>query len=241
MIRSLIVIFVVGTSSTAYSQSLPYVSVDTLTSSIYRAKTGASGTLRWRECGSFIRGEEALSRAREYAQFLVEEYHRDGRFDPFMGAAIVAQESSFNRCATSLHREIRDYYRRRHNRGVRESDIVRVLESPGLRRRLGSFSIDAGLSQFRWPGVLSSNLDSPSDLLDAEQNISLLADSMISYLDVCDSVPRFTGTYQTRSGTTINYRLGCDKAYWVAHNTGGRWFNYRYYSNVKRWYQNLVR
>ena len=216
---------------------------DSLSQAIFRFKTGESGNIRWRECNRFIRGAEALARAEEYAGYLMDEFARDPEFDPWRAAAIMAQESSFNRCAISRAqwRTIREGFVAHYHREPTERDIQSILRRSGLRRRLGARQFDAGLAQFRWPGVAArrAGLTDPAALIDARQNIHLTAVSFQHLRAYCDTHEGWSGVYTTRRGRTIRYRVSCEDAYWVRHNSPSR-FNYRYYSSVNRRYRQLL-
>lgn len=219
-----------------------------LARAIFRAKTGPRSDLRWRECTRVLRRAEAAQRAREYAGYLMDEYRADPEFDPWVAAAIMAQESSFNRCAISRSawRALRTRFEEEFGRELTESDLRRILRYPRLRRRLEAPRFDAGLAQFRWPGTMASRagLTDPAELIDAQRNTHLLAVSLAAYRQRCDTQSRFTGrhTFRRRDGRTrtIRYNIPCEDGYWVSHNTGGSWFNYRYYRSVNTWYERLV-
>lgn len=218
----------------------PTPTQDALSRAIFRAKTGPRGDMRWRECNRNIRGAEAAERAREYAGYLMEEYRADDQFQPWVAAAIMAQESSFDRCAISrgAWRTINEAFSVRFGRQPGEDDIRRILRNRRLRERLGVGALDAGLAQFRWPGVVArrAGLRDPGELIDARRNIGLLARSFVVYRAQCATVPRFRGV--SRRGR--RYNVECMDGYWVHHNTGGSWFNHRYYRNVNRWYERLT-
>lgn len=244
-----LLLFAIASPSVALADPPP-PTVDALSRSIFRAKTGPRGDMRWRECNRNIRGAEAATRAREYAGYLVEEYEADPDFDPWIAAAIMAQESSFNRCAVSrgAWRAIRDNFPTEFGRQVTESDLRRILRYSRLRSRLGVRRFDAGLAQFRWPGTMArrAGLTDAAQLINAQHNIHLLAESMKTYRRVCSRVNRFTGMHTTRPRSSdgrvrvLRYNVACSEGYWVHHNTGGSWFNYRYYHNVKRWHGRLT-
>lgn len=228
------------TPSLVVADPPPTPTQDALARAIFRAKTGPEGNMRWRECNRNIIGAEAAERAREYAGYLMEEYRADNQFDPWIAAAIMAQESSFNRCAISrgAWRIIDETFSARYGRRPVEDDIRRILRSRRLRERLGVGVLDAGLAQFRWPGVVArqAGLRDPGDLINARRNIGLLARSLVVYRAQCATVPRFGGI--SRRGR--RYNVACMDGYWVHHNTGGSWFNLRYYRNVNRWYERLT-
>lgn len=198
----------------------------------------------WGECNRRIRGAEAATRAREYAGYLMEEYGANSQFQPWVAVAIIAQESSFNRCAISRRqwRTINETFTAQMGRQPAENDIRSILRNRLLRERLGVGQLDAGLAQFRWPGVVArlAGLRDPGELIDARRNIGLLARSLITYREQCSTVSAFRGVHVTRRGRRIRYNIACTDGYWVHHNTGGSWFNYRYYRNVNRWYEQLT-
>ena len=243
-------LFLTAFFSSSACADAPLPTEDLLARSIFRAKTGARGDLRWRECNTYIRRELAAERAHEYASYLMEQYTTDQEFDPWIAAAIMAQESSFNRCAISrgAWRHIRTQFPTEFGRPITESDLQRILRSRRLRDRLGVRRFDAGLAQFRWPGTTArqAGMTDPAALLNARQNIRLLAISLRFYRRTCDATPRFTGYYRSspRASTgrvrVIRYNVPCSSGYWVRHNTGGSWFNYRYYRNVNRWFTRLT-
>jgi len=228
------------------AQAVPMGSEQELASAIFRFKTGPRGVMRWSECGSSLRGDAARSRAVEYARYLWEEHEADAAFDPWIAAALLAQESSFNRCALSgdaMH-TLRQHLRENGNRTPQESDISRLLRSASYRRRVDVGRFDVGLAQFRWPGTAArrAGLVRPESLLNARTSIRLLASSMRSYRRACQNTTRYRGTYlmDRRDGTirVLHYNIPCSEGYWVQHNSPSH-FNYRYYSNVRRKYRDL--
>jgi len=228
----------------SYVSADPVPTEDSLSRSIFRAKTGPRGDMRWVECRRTLRGAAAAGRAHEYAQYLMEEYQKDPEFLPWTAAAMIAQESSFDRCAISNnHRRLIDTgFIARFGRTPVESDLVRILRSSRLRSFLGVGALDAGLAQFRWPGTEAtrSGVTDPAGLLDARTSIRMLALAMKRYRGACADNDEFSGRHTTRSGRSIRYRVACSDSSWVSHNTGGGWFNYRYYYNVKSWYTRLT-
>ncbi len=218
-----------------------------LARAIHRLKTGERGTLRWRECGSYLSADEALLRSQEYARFLTAEHASDPGFNPWIGASIAMQESSFNRCAISrgARNLFTEHFVQQYGHEPREADLVRLLRNRAWRSRMGvSTSFDAGLVQFRWPGVVAARvgLEDAGDLLDARTSIHMLAVSMRRYRTICDTVREFRGVHlvNRRDGTvrTVRYSIPCLEGYWVQHNSPQR-FNYRYYRNVVRWRDRL--
>jgi len=215
----------------------PPVTVDALGSAIFRVKTGERGDIRWPECGSYIRGDEARLRAWQYASLLVSAHQEYPEFDPWVGAAIIFQESSFDRCAISSEqwRQFQEAYQDRYDRDPGERDIARLLRNHTYRRSLGIPAFDAGLAQFRWPGAAARNagVEDPADLLDPETSISMLARALTSHYSSCEEDYSGTYTRPLRDGRVrvIRYRVSCDDGYWVQHNSPAR-FNYRYYSNI---------
>jgi len=231
-----------------YAQApTPTGTEQSLASAIFRFKTGPNGVMRWHECGSSLRGEAARERAEEYAGYLWQEKSLDPSFDPWIAAAIMAQESSFNRCALSgdaMH-TLRQHLAEEANREPNERDISRLLRSASYRRQVDVGRFDVGLAQFRWPGTAArrAGLTRPESLLTASVSVHLLAVSLRSYRRACQTTPRYRGVYlvNRRNGTVrvINYSIPCNDGYWVQHNSPSR-FNYRYYSNVKHRYDDLL-
>lgn len=220
-----------------------------LARAILRIKTGERGTLNWRECGRHLSADEAQTRASEYANYLFSETSSDAGFNPWIGAAIAMQESSFNRCAIS--REAGSAFvtrlREEYGRDPSEADIVRLLRNPVWRSRMGvSSSFDAGLVQFRWPGTVARlvGMTDAGTLVQARTSVHMLALSMQRYRSVCETVREFRGvhTVNRSDGTVrvVRYSIPCEDGYWVQHNSPSR-FNYRYYRNVMRRHQDLVR
>lgn len=218
-----------------------------LAAAIFRFKTGPRGVMRWKECGSSLRGEAARARAGEYARYLWEEHESDSAFDPWIAAALVAQESSFNRCALSgeaMHL-LRAHLLETQDRAPTERDISRLLRSSSYRHSVQVTRFDVGLAQFRWPGTAArrAGLTHPESLLDARTSVRLLAASMRSYRRACTTTQQYRGVYlvNRRDGTirVLHYRIPCAEGYWVQHNSPSH-FNYRYYSNVRHRYQDLV-
>ena len=234
-------------SSSIYAQE--EISPDTsalveLASSIYRVKTGPRGNLRWSECGTRLTQTQAMERSVEYARYFLEEKTADPDFDPWVGASIAMQESSFNRCAISRgawRKFVSSFRAANPNRDPREREIVRLLSSSRYRSLMGvEGRFDAGLVQFRYPGVEArrAGLTSPGNLVNARISIQLLANSMARYREACSSVDFYDGvhTVNRRDGrvSVLHYHISCEDGYWVQHNSPAR-FNYRYYWNVSRW------
>ena len=228
------------------AQEVPVGSEAELASAIFRFKTGPRGVMRWSECGSSLRGDAARARAGEYARYFWSEHEADNSFDPWIAAALVAQESSFNRCALSgeaMH-ALRQHLEETRNRAPQESDISRLLRSSAYRRSVDVGRFDVGLAQFRWPGTAArrAGLVRPESLLNARTSIRLLASSMRNYRRACQTTTRYRGTYlvDRRDGSirVIRYDVPCSEGYWVQHNSPSH-FNYRYYSNVRRKYRDL--
>lgn len=219
----------------------PPHSVDVLSAAILRLKTGDRGNLAWRECGTQIRNEEAALRARQYAEYLIEESRQDAGFSPWIAASIIMQESSFNRCAISgaAWLEVRRQFSA-EGRDMQERDIVRILSSRRLRAQYQVGTTDFGLAQFRWPGMVGRfDVRNPSELLDARTSIRTLARALAGYRQQCDSVTEYRGIHTWSSGRVLRYAVPCVEGYWVQHNAPGR-FNYTYYHNVRRWYSLLL-
>lgn len=202
-----------------------------MASAILRVKTGERGIVPWRECGVSLRGEDSAARAQEYADYFFTEAESDPEFDPWIGLSIAMQESSLNRCAISRPASI--YLHQRLGHIPTQTELTRVLRNPSYRRSMGIASFDAGLVQFRWPGVVASlvGLRDPARLLDAQTSVRMLAASLRQYRTVCSTTQVFRGVH----GRT-RYSVPCSEGYWVRHNSP-RQFNYTYFRNVMRWHR----
>lgn len=247
MKQLIFLVFTLLLPAAAQAQVAP--TAENLARAIFRAKTGSRGDIGWRECNRRLSRREAALRAHEIGMFLMEEKQTDPEFDPWIAAAIIGQESSYNRCAISrgAWQVFNSSFEERLERPVRESDIRHLLRNRSFRQRLGLRNFDAGLAQFRWPGTIARRvgMTDPGELIDTRQSIRMLAESFRVYRGICETTPSFSGNHtynSSRRGTirVVRYNIPCSDGYWVAHNTGGSWFNYRYYRNVKRWEETLL-
>jgi hypothetical protein len=245
---TLLVLFVLGSSQPAFAQA-GTSEVSVLARAIHRIKTGERGNLHWRECGRSLSADEALVRANEYATYLFAEREADPGFSPWIGAAIAMQESSFNRCAISrdASRAFATRFEEEYDREPIEADYIRFLRNRAWRSRMGVTSaFDAGLVQFRWPGTVATlvGMTDAGTLVEAQTSIRMLALSLQRYRTTCDTVREFRGVHSVNRGDgtvrVVRYSIPCLDGYWVQHNSPAS-FNYRYYRNVMRRHEDLVR
>ena len=143
------------------------------------AIAGWSGRFRWFECGEPYTEDEALIRAREYANVIIREADKEDH-PIVMLASVIEQESGYDRC--SVGRQAR------RKAGLpahpTEAQIVRQLGDRRSRSRSNVVRFDAGVAQFMWPGGIIDELVEDStihDVLDMEWSVSALALALSHY------------------------------------------------------------
>jgi hypothetical protein len=99
--------------------------------------------------------------------------------------------------------------------------------------------MDAGIAQFRWPGIARGlGIERPEELLDVERSITVFATALRRYRGQCREVPTLRVQNQvTRRGriTIQNHEFRCEDVYWAIHNSGNvRSVRYTYINNIQR-------
>lgn len=211
----------------------------TLTEAILDLVTTPRRHLKWRSCGRELRGEEAKTEATRIASVIIAEAGTD--LDPWMMAAQLMQESGLNACAFSSQ-EMRAYARTLGRRPT-ERDIRRLLTSRRVREQHDIRGVDAGIAQFRWPGVIARRygVTDPGELLEYTVSVRIFAQSLRDYRSRYCSGNQMLRVLQTteRNGQirvrTHQYR--CNDVYWAIHNSGSfEGIRYQYITGVMRRY-----
>lgn len=208
-----------------------------ITEAILDLTTTPRRHLAWRPCGESFRGRdpEAKAYARNIANHVITAAGDD--LDPWVMVAVLKQESNFNPCVFS-NREF-NLYARSLGRRPNEQDILRLLTSPRTREEHGIRGMDAGIAQFRWPGIARGlGVTRPEELLDVERSITVFATALRRYRGQCREVPTLRVQNQvTRRGRIVvqNHEFRCTDVYWAIHNSGSvRSIRYVYINNVLR-------
>lgn len=193
--------------------------------------------LKWRSCGRELRGLEARAEAEAIAAAVAREAGTD--LDPWMMLAQLMQESGLNACAFSSA-EMRSYARSLGRRPTRE-DIRRLLTSQSVRQQHNIRGVDAGIAQFRWPGVIARRygVTQAAALLDHDTSIRIFAQSLRDYRSrYCTQHPevRITHTQDVRGRVRVRvHSFRCTEVFWAVHNSGSfERIRLAYITNVQR-------
>jgi hypothetical protein len=222
-------------STTARAQPLSLE--DGITEAILDLTTTPRRHLLWRPCGESFRGHdpEARTYANDIAKHIIRAAGSD--LDPWVMTAQLAQESGFNPCAFS-NQEFH-LYARSLGRRPNERDIMRLLTSRTAREEHGIRGVDAGIAQFRWPGIARSlGVSRPEELLNVGKSLTVFATALRRYRDQCEGTPTIVIMQETTRGGRVVVRrhsYECRDVYWAIHNSGSaRSIRQVYINNVRR-------
>ena len=236
MFKSVLFLSLLAMLSTT-AQAQPLSLEDGITEAILDLTTTPRRHLRWRPCGESFRGRdpEARTYANNIAKHIIRAAGND--LDPWVMTAQLAQESGFNPCVFS-NQEF-NIYARSLGRRPNERDIMRLLSSSSVREEHGIRGMDAGIAQFRWPGIARSlGVSRPEELLDVGKSLTIFATALRRYRDQCEDVPTVVVTHETtRRGRVVlrRYSYECRDVYWAIHNSGSvRSIRQVYINNVQR-------
>jgi len=209
-------------SSVAYGES----SCDTSEklSRAINAWTGPSKYVNWFECGSKTDREE---RANEYASLI---FHVSGRgnHDPSIVAAILEQESGYDRC------QVGGPTRRSAGLPVHptKAAVIELFGTEKARKARRVSRLDLGAAQFLWPYGAPYRV---TEGVPIEKPLSL--DWTIEALGMTLTKHRESAK---RRVSVFNKVLLPNDYYWTYHHTGYN-FSKSYYGNVIRRANRLAR